>query len=129
MSGTCREPPALRRRDLSVPIGPAHADLSVDEIHVRPLQRHHLAAPQTRITAQEHDEMSPRVHASGPLQRAVRTRRSRGNAVDPFGTGRSLIEHGICSITSHSTAFFNSTLSTVSMLLTVFGALCLQTCA
>jgi hypothetical protein len=28
--------------------------------------------------------------------------------VDPFGTGRSLTEHGIRSMTSHSTAFFSS---------------------
>ena len=32
--------------------------------------------------------------------------------------------HGMRSITSHSTAFFSSTLSTVRMLLTVFGASC-----
>jgi hypothetical protein len=33
-----------------------------------------------------------------------------------------LIEHGICSITSHSTAFLSSTLSTANTVLTVFGA-------
>lgn len=35
--------------------------------------------------------------------------------------GRSLTEYGIRSMTSHSTAFFRSTLSTTRMLLTVFG--------
>ncbi len=39
-----------------------------------------------------------------------------------FGIGSNRIVHGIRSITSHSTAFFSSTFSTVNTLLTVFGA-------
>ena len=40
----------------------------------------------------------------------------------------ALIVHGSRSITSHSTAFFSSTLNTVSTLLTVFGALFRSRC-
>jgi hypothetical protein len=38
-------------------------------------------------------------------------------------TGSTLIVHGMVSMTSHSTAFFSSTLSTVNTLFTVFVAL------
>jgi hypothetical protein len=43
------------------------------------------------------------------------------NLVEPFVTGRSFTAHGMRSMTSHSTAFFSSTLKTPRMLLTVLG--------
>jgi len=52
---------AFGRCHLSVPAGPADADLPVHEIHVGPLQRNHLSAPQPGLTAQQHDEMRARI--------------------------------------------------------------------
>jgi hypothetical protein len=36
-------------------------DLPLGEIHIAPFQRNHLAAPQTRLTAEKHDEMRSRI--------------------------------------------------------------------
>ena len=52
----------------------------------------------------------------------ARTRRSRRTPADAFGIGSKRIEQAVRSMTSHSTAFFSSTFSTVSTLFTVFGA-------
>lgn len=58
------EPPTLGRRHVTVPVGPADAELPVHQIDVGPLQRNHLAAPQSRLTAQQRDEVGPRVEAA-----------------------------------------------------------------
>ena len=83
-------------------------------------KRHHLAAPQPRLAAQQHDQVtstdpiSRRLHEPLVLLEVVEARRA-------LRRRSSLIVHGMRSMTPHSTAFFSSTFSTVSTLLTVFG--------
>ena len=115
------QPSTLRRLDLAVPVRPRDTQLPLREIDVAPLERDHLAAPQPGLTAQQHDQVASADRSPARPRRAVRTRRSRGTPLRPSSTGSSLTVHGIRSITSHSTAFFSSTLSTARMLFTVFG--------
>ena len=96
------------------------------EIDIAPLERHHLAAPQPRFPTQQHDQVGVPVRSLRRRRPAARTRRSRRSPPTAFGIGSNRIVHGIRSITSHSTAFFSSTFSTVSTLLTVFGAFVAQ---
>ena len=49
------QPSTLRRSHLAVPVRPLDAQLPLREIDVAPLERDHLAAPQPRLTAQQHD--------------------------------------------------------------------------
>jgi hypothetical protein len=79
--------PTLGRRHVSVPVGPAHAHLTVGQVHVTPLQRNHLAAPQPRFAAEQDNQMRPRVESSRrvdkPLVRVeivIRRIESRGRA-------------------------------------------------
>ena len=45
---------ALRRRDLSLPIGPPNRELAPLEVDVCPFQGHHLSTSQPRVTTQQH---------------------------------------------------------------------------
>src|SRR5581483_6789421 len=48
---------ALWRRDLALPIAALNADLPFDKVDVRPPERPHLARPQSRFAAEEHDQV------------------------------------------------------------------------
>ena len=48
----------LRPARTPLPIGPLNTNLAFHEIDVGPLQRHHLAGPQARLTAEEHEHGS-----------------------------------------------------------------------
>lgn len=43
--GHVADAPALRRRDMALPVGPLDTELPFDEIDIAPFKRHHLAAP------------------------------------------------------------------------------------
>ena len=114
------DPSTLCRGDVPLPFRPCHGELSFRKVYVRPLQRHHFTATQTRLAAQEHNEMRCRAvrlgHLNQPLVvvEIVKTRRR-------FRTFSNLMTHGTRSITPHPTAVFSITFSTVSTLLTVLG--------
>jgi hypothetical protein len=55
------EPPALRNGHVTVPVGPLDRELPLGEIDVAPVERDHLAAPQARVPAQEHDQVCHRI--------------------------------------------------------------------
>ena len=105
----------------------AHAKLTSAEVYVCPLKRHDFAYSETCVTSEQRDEM--RLPAD-------RTRRFNQPFViievvelaSVLLTRSSLMEHGSRSMTPHSTACFSSTLSTVRMLLTVFGDLSANRC-
>ncbi len=59
------QPAAIGGRDVTLPVRPLHAQSPFPQIHVAPFQRHHLAAPQSRVAAQQHDEMGARCRFEG----------------------------------------------------------------
>ena len=119
------QPPTLRRSDLPVPVRPRTQSCRF----ARSTSPHSSAiiSPHRKpgLTAQQHDEMRARIDRPRDLDEpfvlveVVERRRA-------LSTGSSLTVHGIRSMTSHSTAFFSSTLSTASTLFTVFGDFDLQ---
>ena len=120
------QPPTLRRSSPVRSSPTARRTVAASRDRHRPTR-----ARSSRRTATRPHRPAARSGASArsrPARRrpAVRTRSKSWNAAAPFGTGSSLILHGIRSITSHSTAFFSSMLSTASTLLTVFGDLISQ---
>jgi hypothetical protein len=48
---------ALRDRDVTAPLGSLDAELPFGQIDIAPLERDDLPAPQTRLAAQEHDQV------------------------------------------------------------------------
>ena len=61
------ETPAFGRCDVAVPVRPANADLPIGEVDVGPLQSHHLATPQSGLTAERHEEVPSRVDRASRL--------------------------------------------------------------
>ena len=55
VNGMYRKSTALRRSHLTIPVRSLHAQLPFQQVHVRPLQRDHLAAPQTRLAYERSD--------------------------------------------------------------------------
>jgi hypothetical protein len=51
------QPSTFGHRDVTFPVRALHAQLPLVQIDIAPLQRHHLATPQSGVASQEHDEM------------------------------------------------------------------------
>ncbi len=52
-------PSTLRRSHLSIPVRTTDTQLPLREIDIARLERDHLAAPQSGLTAQQHDQVRP----------------------------------------------------------------------
>src|SRR4051794_26258588 len=65
VSGTYRSrSAALRRRHVALPFGTRHGHLPLGQIDVGPLERHHLAAAEPGLAAQQDDEQRRRFGTS-----------------------------------------------------------------
>jgi hypothetical protein len=98
-----------------------NAQLALGEIYITALQPDDFAATQSCFTAEEHDQVRHGIEGLRSLDESF-VFIEVVEPIDVFGIRNSRIVQGIRSITSHSTAFFKSTLSIVSTLFTVFGA-------
>ena len=51
------DPPALGGRHVPFPVGAFDPKLSLGQIDVAPLEGHHLPAPESRLSAEQHDQV------------------------------------------------------------------------
>jgi hypothetical protein len=56
--------PALRPRNVAMPVRASDRELALRQIHIAPPKREDLAAPQTRITGEQHDHHCKRAFVS-----------------------------------------------------------------
>jgi hypothetical protein len=115
---------ALGQHDLALPLGALDPELALAQVHVRPLQRHHLPAAESRLASEEGYQERRAVDPPGRSDQPLRIHRSHGRlhivgcarGEEPDGAERSL-EH------APLTATLKRVFNTERMLLTVFVAL------
>jgi hypothetical protein len=106
---------------VALPLCTGYAESAARKIDVVPFEGHHLPAPQPRLTAQQHNDLSIRVSSCSGHEPFKGTK--SWNCASVFAVRIHLIAKGQLLITFHSIAFRKMTFSTVSTLFTVFADL------
>jgi hypothetical protein len=88
---------------VSFPVGSTHAQLPLIEIDVLPLERHNLAASETRVAAEQDDEVSSPIELVSRchellvrlevMKTGSRNRHSRASSADTFSSAASAAIH------------------------------------
>ena len=71
--------PTFSSRDVALPLGSRHTQPTVRQVDVLPLERHHLAAPQSGFASYQHNYVGERI-AGGCGDQAARPHRTQGSA-------------------------------------------------